>query len=245
MKKAFTLIELLVVIAILAIIASIQLPILAWSRQEAMTVKCASNLRGCGEAALNYMDDFNNHFPVYDEVESNFVSGATRSCSWADNLMRTGYLEVGTCLVCCPADCTKPKVGYNGTTGTYAFMEHIYGCIDPWELESDYVLFDGAHRYLLINALKTPSAIFLVADSWGKLQNINAPTFLIDVRRPGQFHFWMAHKELCNKMYIDGHAGFSASDPVDLCQLSLRMPLNANSNPFQFYTQNHTRATMD
>jgi prepilin-type N-terminal cleavage/methylation domain-containing protein/prepilin-type processing-associated H-X9-DG protein len=242
MKKAFTLIELLVVIAIIAILAGMLLPALAKAKQKALAVNCTSNVRGCGEAAMLYMDDFNGRFPVYDDYATAWYPGYTRTCSWADNLMRTGYIEMDSGIICCPADCTKPTPGWNGGTGSYVFMQHVYGCIDPNRVRADAIDFPAGstHRYLLANYLKTPSAMFMVSDSWAIYGSaINSPAYCIKIRPDGEHFFtWMAHNDRCNMVFFDGHAG--TVGPGDLSNLSEKMPLSTTGKSIMFFTQDHT-----
>lgn len=53
-RRAFTLVELLVVVAILSILLALLLPAVSRARQQALSVKCAANLRAMGQALTLY-----------------------------------------------------------------------------------------------------------------------------------------------------------------------------------------------
>ena len=64
LKCGFTLIELLVVIAIIAILAAILFPVFARAREQARKAACQSNLKQMGLAMMQYVQDFDETFPV-------------------------------------------------------------------------------------------------------------------------------------------------------------------------------------
>ena len=65
--KGFTLIELLVVIAIISLLVSILLPSLNRAKELGKSLKCLTNLRHIGVAAILYTEDFEGFFfPHYD-----------------------------------------------------------------------------------------------------------------------------------------------------------------------------------
>jgi len=84
--SGFTLVELLVVIGIIGVLIAILLPALSRARSTAKSTQCLSNLRGIGQAALLYANDFD------DAVLPCSVSGTGGDDFWPFLLQARKYL---------------------------------------------------------------------------------------------------------------------------------------------------------
>lgn len=62
--RGFTLIELLIVIAIIALLAAILFPVFNRARENARRASCQSNLKQIGIGFAQYIQDFDNRYPM-------------------------------------------------------------------------------------------------------------------------------------------------------------------------------------
>ena len=144
--SGFTLIELLVVIALIAILAAILFPVFAKAREKARQATCASNLRQLGLAALLYVQDNDETWPIaqYQADQRIQYWACAKTASGTFDLSQ-GLLqpyEKNTQVGRCPSWTGMPKFGDgNGYGYNWGYLgSDVY--VDP--NSSDYA---GNHGY--------------------------------------------------------------------------------------------------
>ncbi len=103
-KSGFTLVELLVVIGIIAVLVSILLPALGRVREQARTIKCASNLRSVGQGLMIYVAGNRGYFPASYTYVGQQVRGGVETPNAAVN----GYIHWSSYIYGMNANPTNP-----------------------------------------------------------------------------------------------------------------------------------------
>jgi prepilin-type N-terminal cleavage/methylation domain-containing protein/prepilin-type processing-associated H-X9-DG protein len=172
-RRAFTLIELLVVIAIIAILAAILFPVFAQAREKARAVSCLSNHKQVVLAALMYVQDYDETFPLglYDGINpadtygSNPPSDVTGTYTWARLL--EPYFKTWQILTC-PDGGSDGGVWSGGQYswyGNFMFFPHIafnYAYLSPWLVVDNQC--EGSASVALA-AVNRPANIIAFTDS--------------------------------------------------------------------------------
>ena len=121
-SRAFTLVELLIVIGIIVLLAGLLLPAISRAREAGKGVKCLSNLRQLGQAAMIYAQINHGSFPI---STYGFASGVTWDFDVRTTPPRGGTLwggAVAPAVEQCPSYEPKSRfdrdqyLGYNYNT---------------------------------------------------------------------------------------------------------------------------------
>ena len=115
---AFTLIELLVVMAIIAILAAILFPVFARARENARRSSCQSNLKQIGLGILQYIQDYDERYPIGTIDTPNAFVGQ----GWASNIMPyTKSVQV----FACPSDPGPASLAAGNVAVSYAYNQGL------------------------------------------------------------------------------------------------------------------------
>jgi len=187
-KTAFTLIELLVVIAIIALLAAILFPVFARARENARRASCLSNLKQMGMAVMQYMQDFDETYPV--------VAGSG-STTWT--FLTYPYIKNPQIYVC--PSVTEPIPAFSPTS-----LSSLNGVSQYCMNNSSFG--SGVNPYLDTYGLSWPT----------RMAAVRRPAELIlfmDSQLDGTTRYWCdvggksvayRHFEGANITFADGHA---------------------------------------
>jgi prepilin-type N-terminal cleavage/methylation domain-containing protein/prepilin-type processing-associated H-X9-DG protein len=196
--QGFTLIELLVVIAIIALLAAILFPVFSRARESARRTSCVSNLKQVGLAFLQYVQDYDEHFPAVGKSAAANLGAE----GWALNM--EPYLK-SVQLLQCPSESRKPNYAtspYNATsyyTDYYYNSNLSYNPTGARESDGTTLLILGIH----ISRLKVPSSTVILGDGSGSTPNYGGRVELLDNTTVAKAP---RHLEGNNYNFCDGHA---------------------------------------
>lgn len=209
-RRGFTLIELLVVIAIIAILAAILFPVFARARDKARQTSCLSNTKQMGLALLQYLQDYDETFPVdtYDNQNT-----------WWGVYVQP-YVK-NTSIWRCPSRPNATLTQNTANSNQYSayginwfFLGTQYS---GWQFTLDGQTYTSV-RSCNLAAVTHPTQTIMVAESSYYNGNLNNDGVIYAVYPPG-LTFWpwaLPYGDLSNRhsgggniVYCDGHAKWS------------------------------------
>lgn len=192
MYKKFTLIELLIVIAIISILASLLLPALRKSKENAYKIVCTGNLKQIGTTLSSYTIDYNSWAPIYSPQ-----GGLSWNCAFYNN----GYIPMPVAgkpyVLVCPTHFTGTDTnrGVWLQNGRSYGMRYRYGY--TFRILNEVIASNGSNY-------GAPSNFIFFADSNHGVSDIDYQWYIFTTYQAGN-PVHTRHLNRCNALFGDGH----------------------------------------
>lgn len=175
-QQAFTLIELLVVIAIIAILAAILFPVFAKVREKARQTSCASNLKQLGLAVTQYVQDYDETYPIAIDSGLEYANGTDTTAHWTQKVIP--YIKANG-VYGCPddpgagnVDPVNPWKGVicsyaaNGSTGYYAETGYVRELVGVMGVGNTTGIDSTGPNALTLSRVNNPSGTIMIAERY-------------------------------------------------------------------------------
>ena len=172
-QQGFTLIELLVVIAIIAILAAILFPVFAQAREKARAISCASNEKQMALGVLQYVQDYDESWPIGLEWAGDTGGNDTffYQSAWVGKIQP--YIK-SLAIFGCPDDpeaFRNPKHDWSSIGISYAANAYTVGTPKGLDTIRGPFLFDTDGEWTYRNpmtddGIHSPSETVMLTEKW-------------------------------------------------------------------------------
>ena len=127
LRRAFTLIELLVVVTVLSILMALLTPTIRAVRRHSKNIKCLHNVRQCGLALSEYVEDSRGMCPPW--ITFDYCQPVHGNWWWTTiHYLLVEYGDDPTGFWTCPADSTYDHTPGDGPFGPWSLHQLRNGC---------------------------------------------------------------------------------------------------------------------